>query len=1265
MSKSKKETNVQTLEEKYQKLEQREHVLKRPGMYIGSVQKTKETMQVFDEENTKIITSDVSYTPGFWKTLDELFVNARDQTVREPTCNKIKISYSKEEGWIKVWNDGHGLPVEIHKEHKVYVPELVFGHLLSGSGFSEEKRTTGSVNGLGAKLCNIYAIKFIVKTVDTVSGKKKFEQEFRNNMTEKDEPIISKIKASDEPYTEITYYPDFEKFGMKGLTQADITWIQKRAYDICACTRDGVKVYINDQQIKTKTFDKYVQLYYSDKPTLIYKEINNEWKVGIVFSPDAGNHHVSFVNGINTYKGGTHVDYILNQIVENVTDHIKKKKKLTVKPMLIKEHLDIFVDATIVNPEFPSQTKSELTTKVANFGTTCSIPESMMKELFKTELVDIVVRNAEFKEASALSKTDGKKQSTINVPKLEDAKFAGTKKSADCRCIFTEGDSAKAFALNGLSVIGKEYYGVFPLRGKLLNVRNASIDQIKKNQEFIYLKQIMGLKQDTKYTDVSKLRYGGIVILTDQDADGSHIKGLIINLFQYFWPELLQIDGFIQTLSTPLIKAFKKTDKTERDAKIFYTESEFNKWAEENDTSKWKVRYYKGLGTSTQKEHKDAFRDFDKKVVSFVWEKLADKKKKVDTKKKKNDSDEDEEQSEEESEQESEEEDDNEDEEEEEVNSSEEPKKAKKKVGGKRGKLALTSTNPEIINSESYDAITKAFDKDRVEDRKDWLKDYNINDILEYNKTKIPYSEFINKDLIHFSNYDNIRSIPSIVDGMKPSQRKIIHVCLKDNIVGELKVNQLASRVSEKTMYKHGEVSLEETIINMAQDFTGANNLNLLMPKGTFGYRNEGGKNHAASRYLKTCLENITRKIFHKYDDAILNYMKEEGEVVEPDVYYPVIPMVLVNGAHGIGTGFSTSIPKYNPIDVCNNIIALMNGEEMEEMIPYYQGFKGEIEKIEESKSGTAKYKIFVIPKITGHNTMDITELPIEGLYSATDDYEEKILKPLAGLQMVKETKEEKGKKKKEPEQRKRKPIQVILSGYDKPTNDGANDIHFELKFIDNILQQMIKNDKNEIEDTFKLSTTISTSNMYLYNSKGVITKYKSVLDIIKEFYKFRLAKYGVRKQYYLRVLANELEILKQKVRFIKDYLAERIIVAKQKRDKVIENLVKLNYPKLSKNVDDDEDKKTYDYITVMQLFSLTSEKIEELENEKNAKQKEYDDYASVTEKELWRRELEDFMTSYQKWLEEKAERDKETETTEEKKSKAKTPAKKRTTKSA
>jgi DNA topoisomerase-2 len=1246
--------------DQYVKLEHKQHVLEKPGMYIGSIDNDFGIMHVYDDVKKKIIVKEMKYTPGFYKTFDEVLVNAFDHTTRvDANCKTIKVNISKESGMIKVWNDGTGIPVTIHSKEKIYIPELIFANLLTSQNYDKnDERVCSGTNGLGVKLCNIFSKSLVVETLDNIHGKKKYIQEYKNNMSIIGEPTISPIKSSEKSYTCVTYYPDFQKLNMTGLSNNDVAWMKKRVYDISVCTKKDVNVYLDDKEILTKTFQDYINICYDEKPTLIYNEVGERWKIGCVFAPDNGNHYVSFINGTSTYKGGTHVDYILDQITSYVAAEIKKKHNLTIKAILIKEHIDLYIDASIVNPDFSSQTKSELTSKVSKFGSECKLPKQFFDALLKTKLIELVVKNAQFKESTALSKTDGKKGSMIDVPKLEDARFAGTKKGSKCRLFLTEGDSAFAYFKAGLEKIGRDFYGGFPMRGKLLNVRNATVAKISNSAELYALKQILRLKQGVKYTSTDQLRYGGIIILTDQDSDGSHIKGLIINLFQHLWPDLLKIKGFIQTISTILVRAWKKTDKKKSDPMEFYSEVKFEDWAKTVDISKYDVKYYKGLGTSDDKTARKSFIDFENKIISFIWEEdgniieesFETKAPLFKSKKKLNDQDEN--NSDNDSDNDSNNDNNsNSDSENDNVSESDNVGSDKKVKGGAKvkktkGKLNIEITDPTIVNSLSYKKIILAFDESLADQRKKWLSIYDKNIILDYDKREITYSEFIDKDLKHFS-IDNIRrSIPSLVDGFKPSQRKIIHIILTDNIRKDIKVLDLASEVSKRTAYKHGNVSLEETIIKMAQEFTGSNNINLLYPNGNFGHRWVGGKDSASARYIFTFMENITPKIFIRQDESILNYLHEEGQKIEPDFYYPIIPMVLVNGCEGIGTGFSTSIPPYNPLDICDNLLNLMAKKQMDEMIPWIHGFRGTVEKELDNKTGKPYFRMTGIHSAREGNIIDVIELPVGTKQCFWPrDYEEKIMRPMAGLEFtIKDDKKEKKKKltekdkKKIEHDKKIKEQNEILNKY--YNNCGNDNVNFELQFKQGEMQKLIK--KGEIIDKLKLSAKISISNMYLFNTQNILTKYTSPLEILEEFYYFRLGIYSKRKKYYMELLGCELEILKYKVKYIKEVLNDDIHVSKRSKDDVIKQLETRKFPRLTKKVGALENEKSYDYLAGMLLWSLTLEKIDELNKEYDEKQAEYDDYNSTSEIDLWKREIIDFRESYKIWLKEKIERKKD-----------------------
>ena len=1071
---------------KYQKFTQLEHILKRPDTYIGSLNQDVDKQWILNEDQTHMIRQNVTHVPGLYKIYDEILVNAIDQCVVDDTTDQIKIDIDKSNECITVMNTGSGVPIEMHEKHGVYIPEMIFGELLTSSNYDDSQdRITGGRNGYGAKLTNVFSKKFVVDIINPTSSKH-YIQEWSENMTVKSKPKITKCTKT-KGHVKVSFWPDLERFGMKSLQDDDIiNLFMKRAYDCCACTPKNVKVYLNGKQLNIKSFEKYIDLYIGDKKerSRVLDETNDRWNICIASSD--GFNQVSFVNGINTYMGGSHVECIITQVTKQIIEHIENKhKNLKVKPQYIKEHLFIFVKSTLVNPSFSSQTKSECTSRYKDFGSRYTISDELIKKILKLGVLDDVIALAKHKETRELNKSDGKKKSTIKILKLDDAIKAGTSESEKCTLILTEGDSAKTFAISGLSVIGRQYYGVFPLRGKLLNVRDASVKQLTENEEINNLKKIIGLQQDKKYNSTSELRYGKIMILTDSDVDGSHIKGLIINFIHTFWPSLVQLENknFLTSMKTPILKASKKSEILS-----FYTKQEYDEWRKKvSNVSNWSIKYYKGLGTSTSNEAKEYFKSLDKCMVTYK--------------------------------------------------------------------------NCE----QTHNVLNLAFNKKKSDDRKKWIQNYKcICGTNELSNVQT-YDEFINKDLIHFSVADVVRSIPNMVDGLKPSQRKVLFVCRKVAMNKEYKVSQLSGIVSSQSMYHNGEQSLMGCIIGMAQNYIGSNNINLLEPKGQFGTRLMGGHDSASPRYIFTKLSEITNKVFDVKDDAILNYLEDDGVEIEPDFFVPTIPMVLVNGVDGIGTGYSSKIPCFNPQDIIDNLRRLTKGEDIVKMKPWYKGFKGEISEIT-----VDKYITKGIYEIKNDNTIIISELPI-GKW--TNDYKE-FLDTLIDDKIV---------------------------NYENHCTETT--ILFKIKCKDA--------SKLDIEKDLKLYTNLTTTNMHLFDENMVIKKYGSAEEILKDFYEIRLKKYNDRREYLLKTLHAKQQDAETKMKFIRLVMNEKLKIFKRKKSEIIQDLIQHDF-KL----------KVHDSLLEIPLHQFTEEKYTEFKQQLEKSKEQYERMKLETPCNMWEKDI-------------------------------------------
>jgi DNA topoisomerase-2 len=1153
--------------EKYQKLTQLEHILLRPDTYIGSVEYTTEQLWVYNSETELMENRKVSFVPGLYKIFDEILVNAADNKQNDKNMNELRVTVDAEKGSISVKNNGRGIPIEIHGTEGIYIPELIFGHLLTSSNYDDkEAKVTGGRNGYGAKLTNIYSKEFQLDTVDSRT-KQRYRQTWRKNMSVKEPAKIDKVKGGDD-YTQITFKPDFEKFGMNNMDADFEALVKRRVYDM-AGTCTGVKVYLNGERIKISKFKQYMEMYTkaiktesltkqeegaTPEQVIIIDNPHERWEIGFAVS-DGSFQQVSFVNSIATTAGGSHVNYIADQICDKLEEVVNKKNKggVKLKKAQIRNHIFLFVRCMIVNPAFSSQTKEQLTTKPSAFGSKPQVSEKFLKAIEKTEAVSNIIEFALKKADKVLAKSDGSRRQRMNDVKLTDANKAGTKDGYKCTLILTEGDSAVGLALAGRAVVDSDLFGVFPLRGKLLNVRDASIDQISKNSEIQNIKKFMGLQHKKEYTDTKSLRYGHLMIMTDQDHDGSHIKGLLINFLQVQFPSLLKIPGFLLEFITPIVKVWKGDVKKPKEKHTFFTMPEYEAWRQQpgHSGSSWDHKYLKGLGTSDNRDAQIYFADLDKHLKEFH---------------------------------------------------------------------AMQDGEPELIDL--------AFSKKKADARKVWLQNFVPGTYLDMNASnRISYDDFINKELILFSMADNLRSIPSVLDGFKPGQRKVLYTCLNKNLRKDAKVVELAGLVSGQTAYAYGDTSLQQTITGMAQTFVGSNNINTLEPSGNYGSRLQGGKDAASARYIYTRLSPFARRIFMQSDDALLTYNTDDGKTIEPETYLPIVPMVLINGADGIGTGWSTSIPNYRPEDVIENLKRRMQGskEDMLPMKPWFRGWTGETEQIAEDK-----FKFAGTITKTGDTEVTVSELPVRYWTQDFKDKLEEILKAEKSPSWIKDYTE-----------------------YNTPER---------VNFIIKVEEKKLRENEDKLEELFKLAKTMTTSNLVAFDAQGRIQKYATPLDIMEEFYQVRLQAYHKRKSFLLSEMQRVLVKLTNQARFVKMIIDGKLVISKKKKTALVAELQKLDFTRIPKvavikkkgedeevadedNEDDSEadaaaGASDYDYLLSMPIWSLTQERVQKLLNQIGDKEDELTALTGRSVQDLWNEDLDELLKEWHTQLEEEAKLD-------------------------
>jgi DNA topoisomerase II len=801
------------------------HILTRPDMYVGSKSFENQLEYLWDQS---IIRKEISISPALTRTFIEILSNAIDNFERGPSSSKmsyIKVNLSSTE--CEIVNDGAVIPIEYNESEKMYNHTLIFGHLLSGSNYDDsEKRYTSGRNGLGAKLTNVLSTSFTVEGVDP-NVKQKFVQTWTNNMRATTGPVLTKSSRS-VGYTSIKWKWDLNWFGIKSVSQ-DIQNLFAM-YVLNAAMITGLNVQLNGEKLPNKP-SKFFELF--DGSTDILKLENDQSKVFV--SPSTGNEFecFSFVNGIKTKNGGKHVNAWVEAVCRPVIDKLKgrsKKSEISLTLKDVKPFFKFLVITRISNPEFEGQEKNELKGPSV---TATPISQVQVAKILKWDIGESLKNIMLAKEKKHVTKAIATINKHPSIDGYDRANNAGSVKSKECTLIVCEGLSAKTFAVEGIShglngKKGRDWFGIYPLRGKLLNTRNATPTSIKNNTVITNLMKIIGLDYGNP-EKVDKLNYGKVCIITDADVDGIHIEGLILNFFHSLFPKLLK-DNFVISMKTPILRI---TRTKEPRVTYLFDERTYNSYSKAG----LKIKYFKGLGTTKAKDVKDIF---GIKMLKFECDKDADK------------------------------------------------------------------------------SFEIAFNKSESSERKLWLANYSP---IDYSKKTLddetdsiisfPLTRHLNDELIKFFHDDCKRSIPSGLDGLKESQRKIIFAAKKRNLTTETKVAQFGAYVAENTNYHHGEDNLFKTIIKMAQTFPGTNNIPLFMDEGMFGTRLEGGEDAASPRYIYTKINPAAfNKLFHPLDDCLLKQREDDGDLVEPYYYVPTIPLLLINGCIGIDVQHSSIFTK-------------------------------------------------------------------------------------------------------------------------------------------------------------------------------------------------------------------------------------------------------------------------------------------------------------------------------------------------------------------
>ena len=1115
---------------RYEKKKPLEHILLRPDMYVGSTRQRSIDEYVAEKKKDgtyKIVWKTIKSSPAILRIFIEALSNAIDNVERsrktKSPCTKIKVTIDEKTGETSVWNDGDVVPIEMHEEEGCYNHSMIFGQLLTGSSYDdEEERMIAGRNGLGIKLNNIFSTRFTVTGCDP-ENKKSFEQTWTKNMRETTPPKIKSSKAK-KGFTHITWTPDFARFGLKKYTKDIVQLYTRHVLDAAMLAK--VSMYLNGELIPIKNLSQYSLLY--DSPTEEKLLIKSK-QADVLITPASEWQVVSFVNGVYTRLGGQHVDPWVEAILRPIVDKFNGKGKKSKKgPKIniadVRQFFRIFVVASVVRPEFDGQDKNKLESPTV----TTSVKRTHIAAISKWSVMERIEDIIRAKEMIVLKKAERKKKN-VRIDGLDPANNAGGKHAGDCSLFICEGLSAKTYVVAGIETgvygkAGRDWFGVLPVTGKVLNVRNATPTSIAANKVIVSMIQTLGLSHGLDYTlqkNFKTLRYGRVIVVADADVDGIHIEGLIMNLIHSLFPTLLSRKvPYIVSMKTPIARVFKGRGKD----LLFYDERRFNSYLTKQ-TKKVNAKYYKGLGTTREEDVPDTF---GLKMVEFENDEQA-------------------------------------------------------------------SAN-----------MNKVFHKKYADARKEWLggyapENYEFSLDDQSKKCTMSISNFLNGEMIKFSHADCARSIPNGIDGLKESQRKILYAVRKRklNFKGKsLKVAQLSGYTAEHSNYHHGEQNLQDTIVNMASGFPGTNNIPLLYPDGGFGTRLEGGKDAASARYIFTKKESLTDLIFRVEDDPILTLVNDDGDLVQPQHYIPIVPMILINGCSaGIGTGWSCTMPCFNPLDIIASLrVWIENDGEvliedpdtnetcsiLPELVPWYRGFKGEIKASGENRFITEG----IITRGPKTNTVEITELPV-GMWT------NKFKETCEDMVVDKKLK--------------------ALKNY-----SGTQNIHFVITESPDGLRCNKTN--------LKLHSYLYTSNMVLFNEKDQLKKYTTVTEVIDNFCTVRLAHYDLRKKHQIKSLEQQLRFLGNKERFIGEVISKEILVMEQEESVIIVELEEKGY-------DMDPVEKSYNYLLRLPIRTFTSDKVRSLKKDIAGLKKQLSSLRTTKIETMWKKELKELETEYNKWL--------------------------------
>lgn len=919
----------------YQNLTFEQHVRLRINSYLGPKQPTLNETWIINQETKKLSKESLTYSIAQFGCIDELILNYIDHCYRtinikgKGKCTTLKVDFDKNTGSISIENNGEGIVVEKVENEDYYIPEMVFSKSLSGSNFNDDDgQISCGMNGIGCKAVSVCSSRFEIETND-LKNKLNYIQVFENGNTIKNRPVITKAKIKD-PYTKITLMLDYEYFDDKGFTEELSIILEKLIYTrlsfVSSFMGPKYKIYYNDELININSlYDLSKMLIDEDeliKCTMYKKENKLDKPIDIViglYDCNNSQEQISFVNGIFTVEGGSHIQYINKCILEKLKPKLEKKlkDKIKVTNKIISSHLFIFCSMNILNPEYTNQYKSKL-----------KVPESRFKDYILDDKIYVQIwkmleskideiYNNKISEVKVTRKMNDLK----GIKKYRSANYAGTAKSSKCTVFAVEGDSAEKLLRDGLTSrkdLGYDYYGIYNLTGVIMNARKeVDIKEIKRNGVTEYVidkkKKLMDNERISSFVKVlnlnysytyesdvefKTLRYGKVVIAVDFDLDGIGFIGpLLLSYFELFFPKLLE-RKYVGIFYTPCMRAYPIKKQKNKFIEEFYNIDEYNKWCETNNSNDYKVKWIKGLATHTKAETVNLFRNMKSKIYTYELDNKA--KEYFDI-----------------------------------------------FFGDVPDKRKMILSNENTYFEDDYEE--------------------------KFNNKLITCSYQLNTSTREFQ-LDNIqRKLPHIIDGLNEAKRKVLFASIdkfrKNN--EEIKVFQLGGHISNVGHYHHGPESLNKTICGFAQEFIGGKHVPLLLPIGNFGsrYNNKPG----AARYISTKLcKEVVELLFPYIDNDLLEYRISDGVQVEPKNYCPILPYAIMESNILPSTGWRASIYARDYDQIISNVKKLIKNEnaKLSHMKYFKNKFKG-------SEVLTKDFNILIgTYNIINENEVQILELP-------------------------------------------------------------------------------------------------------------------------------------------------------------------------------------------------------------------------------------------------------------------------------------------------